>query len=82
MDSEFWKYLGVYVAGVLSIPMVYLLAVTAEWLTTRNMELECGKCHRKFGNIRSKPITLNIVTNIKFHWHVVSGQCKRNAKNG
>lgn len=71
-----------YLAGLATLPALYVLYVTWAWLNDRNLQLDCTVCGARFGVLPSdakefdiKP-TLTLATRFKFKWHRWTGQCK------
>lgn len=71
-----------YLAGLATLPVLYVIYVTWAWMNDRNLQLKCLRCDRRFGvtpydagEFGVKP-TLTLVTRFIFKWHRWAGQCK------
>lgn len=65
-----------YVAGVMTLPVLFAFAVFVAWLVQRNLEVCCRQCGLIFGSLDS-PRTFDRVTHARYKIHLWTGQCRR-----
>lgn len=73
MEQVIW-----FAAGFFACLSVVPLLMGVAWLVDKNLEMECHRCGRCFGQIGETYVRATL---LQFRWHRWTGACKRKAEH-